>query len=92
MSIRGLARDAQGPLKLEAKAKLGILTSGGDSSGMNAAIRSITRYSLQKGLVPYAIFEGYQGLVDGGEKIRKLGWEDVRGLLSVGGTGIGTGA
>ncbi len=43
------------------KRKIGILTSGGDSSGMNAAIRSITRYSLQRDCQPFAIFEGYNG-------------------------------
>lgn len=59
--------------------KIGILTSGGDSCGMNAAVRSITRVSLQKGCVPFAIYEGYQGLVDGGEKIKELRWDDVRG-------------
>ena len=65
------------------KKKIGILTSGGDSSGMNAAVRAITRIALQKGCVPYAIYEGYQGLVDGGDNIKELGWEDVRGLLAV---------
>ncbi|KAI9208938.1 phosphofructokinase-domain-containing protein [Polychytrium aggregatum] len=57
---------------------------------MNAAVRSITRMALQKGCTPFAIFEGYQGLVDGGEYIKQLGWEDVQGMLSVGGTSIGT--
>ncbi|KAJ3292218.1 6-phosphofructokinase, alpha subunit, partial [Borealophlyctis nickersoniae] len=74
----------------EKKKRIGVLTSGGDSSGMNAAVRSITRYALQKGCIPYAIYEGYQGLVDGGDNIKQLGWEDVRGLLAVGGTSIGT--
>ncbi|KAJ3085503.1 6-phosphofructokinase, alpha subunit [Quaeritorhiza haematococci] len=74
----------------KAKKRIGILTSGGDSSGMNAAVRAITRISLQRGCVPYAIYEGYEGLVAGGDKIKPLGWEDVRGLLSVGGTVIGT--
>ncbi len=63
--------------------RIGILTSGGDSSGMNAAVRSITRYSIYKGCDPYAVYDGYDGLVDGGDKIRRLGWEDVRGFLSV---------
>ncbi|KAI8913669.1 phosphofructokinase domain-containing protein [Gorgonomyces haynaldii] len=57
---------------------------------MNAAVRSITRVALSKGCVPYCIYEGYQGLVDGGDKIRPFGWEDVRGYLSKGGTAIGT--
>ncbi len=70
-------------LLAEPKRKIGILTSGGDSSGMNAAVRAITRYALQRGCQPYAIFEGYNGLVEGGDKIKSLGWEDVRGLLSM---------
>jgi hypothetical protein len=70
-------------LLAEPKRKIGVLTSGGDSSGMNAAVRAITRYALQKGCQPYAIFEGYNGLVEGGDKIKSLGWEDVRGLLSM---------
>ena len=57
---------------------------------MNAAVRSITRFALQKGCIPFAIYEGYQGLVDGGAKIKQFGWEDVRGYLSIGGTLIGT--
>jgi 6-phosphofructokinase 1 len=65
------------------KKRIGILTSGGDSSGMNPAVRSITRYSIHKGMEPYAIMDGYDGLVQGGDKIKRFGWEDVRGLLSV---------
>ena len=63
--------------------KIAFLTSGGDSSGMNASVRAITRYALANNCVPFAIFEGYQGLVDGGDKIRRLGWDDVRGLMAV---------
>jgi len=40
---------------------VGILTSGGDSSGMNAAVRAVVRVALTKGITPYAIYEGYQG-------------------------------
>jgi hypothetical protein len=43
------------------KRNIGFLTSGGDSSGMNAAVRAITRYALYKHCQPYAIFEGYNG-------------------------------
>ncbi|KAL2918906.1 6-phosphofructokinase, alpha subunit [Polyrhizophydium stewartii] len=70
--------------------RIGILTSGGDSSGMNASVRAITRVALQRGCIPFAIYEGYQGLVDGGDKIKQFGWENVRGYLAVGGTTIGT--
>ena len=57
---------------------------------MNASVRSITRVALQKGCIPFAIFKGYQGLVYGGDKIKQLGWDDVRGYLARGGTLIGT--
>ncbi len=45
--------------------KIGILTSGGDAPGMNAAIRSIVRTALNKGLEVVGIKRGYQGLIDG---------------------------
>ncbi len=70
--------------------RIGILTSGGDSPGMNPAVRAVVRMALARGCIPYAIFEGWQGLVDGGDKLRRVGWEDVRGILSLGGTVIGT--
>ena len=49
--------------------KIGILTSGGDAPGMNAALRSAVRMALELGLGIYAINEGYQGMVEGGDKI-----------------------
>ncbi|KAI9315943.1 6-phosphofructokinase [Dichotomocladium elegans] len=70
--------------------KLGVLTSGGDAPGMNASVRAVVRYGLTKGCDVFAIYEGYQGLVDGGKCIRKMDWKSVRGWLSVGGTSIGT--
>ncbi len=70
--------------------RIGILTSGGDAPGMNAAVRAITRTALARGLEVYAIYEGYQGMVDGGERIHKLSWEAVGGILQRGGTIIGT--
>ena len=45
--------------------RIAVLTSGGDSPGMNPAIRSITRAGLHKGLEIFGIRNGYQGLVDG---------------------------
>ena len=70
--------------------KIAFLTSGGDCSGMNASIRSIVRVAIAKGCEPFAVYEGYQGLVDGGEKIVKFKWEDVSGILHIGGTIIGS--
>lgn len=70
--------------------RLGVLTSGGDAPGMNAAVRAIVRTALDKGLETYAIYEGYQGLVDGGDRIRPIHWNDVGGILHQGGTAIGS--
>ncbi|OIR58043.1 MAG: 6-phosphofructokinase [Amphiamblys sp. WSBS2006] len=67
---------------------IGFLTSGGDSPGMNPAIRAIVRTAINKGLRPYAIYDGYAGLIEGGDKIKELGWYDVGNLLSEGGTAI----
>ena len=75
------------PLK---KRRIGVLTSGGDSPGMNGVVRSVVRMAIHKGCEAFAIHEGYQGLVDGGDLIKKMEWEDVRGFLSKGGTLIGT--
>ncbi|MBZ0307502.1 MAG: 6-phosphofructokinase [Anaerolineae bacterium] len=69
---------------------LGVLTSGGDSQGMNAALRAIVRTALDQGIEIYAIYEGYQGMVDGGDNIRKMMWDSVGGILHLGGTVIGS--
>jgi len=70
--------------------KLGVLTSGGDAPGMNAAVRAVVRAGVERGLEVFAIHEGYQGLVEGGERIRAVGWGDVSGILERGGTALGT--
>ena len=70
--------------------RIAILTSGGDAQGMNAAVRSVVRTALDQGAEVYAIYEGYQGLVEGGERIRKMDWDSVGGILQRGGTIIGT--
>lgn len=70
--------------------RLGLLTSGGDAQGMNAAVRAVVRSALSLGAEVYAIFEGYQGMIDGGDGIRAFGWEDVGSILHKGGTVIGT--
>lgn len=67
---------------------IAFLTSGGDSPGMNAAIRAIVRMAICKGCVPFAVKGGYQGLVDGGDNIQEYSWEDVAYILSEGGTFI----
>ena len=69
---------------------IGVLTSGGDAQGMNAALRAVTRAALSRGAIIYGIFEGYRGMVEGGNLIRKLRWEDAAGIIDRGGTVIGT--
>ena len=69
---------------------LGVLTSGGDAPGMNAAVRSVVRTALNHGIDVYAIYEGYQGMVAGGTNIRPMSWESVGGILQQGGTVIGS--
>ena len=70
--------------------RIAVFTSGGDAQGMNAAVRSVVRTGLDRGLEVYAIYEGYQGLVDGGERIKKMDWDSVGGIMNRGGTIIGT--
>ena len=69
---------------------VGILTSGGDAQGMNAAVRSTVRMAKFYGLKVYGIYEGYQGLVDGGDYIKELTWFGVSGKMHMGGTMLGT--
>jgi len=72
------------------KRRLAILTSGGDAPGMNAAVRAVVRTALERGLSVFAVYEGYQGLVEGDIYIREVNWDSVGGILGLGGTIIGT--
>ncbi|RYP45903.1 hypothetical protein DL768_007807 [Monosporascus sp. mg162] len=72
------------------KKKIAIMTSGGDSPGMNAVVRAVVRMSIYMGCEPFCVYEGYEGLVRGGDYIKAASWSDVRGFLSEGGTLIGT--
>ena len=68
--------------------KIGVLTSGGDAPGMNAAIRAIVRAGIQKGFEVYGIYDGYKGLYEG--KIERLFRKSVSEKISRGGTFLGT--
>ena len=70
--------------------RIGVLTSGGDAQGMNAAVRAVVRTALARGAQPYAIYEGWQGACAGGDSIKKMEWSDVSSILAEGGTVIGT--
>ena len=72
------------------QSRIAVLTSGGDSPGMNAALRSAVRSGLERGAQVYGVLEGWQGAVDGGSGIRRLGWDDVAGIQHRGGTALGT--
>lgn len=78
------------PAMPDGKKRIAVMTSGGDAPGMNGAVRAVVRQTIASGCTSFAVYEGYQGLVDGGDMIREMKWEDVRGWLSEGGTLIGT--
>ena len=64
--------------------RIGVLTSGGDSPGMNAAIRAVVRTGIYHDLEVYGIERGYQGLID--DKIELMGPRSVSGIINRGGT------
>ena len=63
---------------------IGILTSGGDAPGMNAAVRAVTRAALSKGMKVLGILRGYNGLING--DIREMNARTVSGIIQRGGT------
>ncbi|MCX6053215.1 MAG: 6-phosphofructokinase [Campylobacterales bacterium] len=67
---------------------IAILCSGGDVSGMNPAIKHFVEYSLKRGLTPYFVYDGYEGLID--NNITKASYKDVSGIINRGGTQIGS--
>ncbi|KAA8588230.1 hypothetical protein FQN60_001424 [Etheostoma spectabile] len=69
---------------------MAVLTSGGDAQGMNAAVRAVTRMGIYVGAQVYLIYEGYQGLVDGGDNIKLAHWHSVTNIIQQGGTVIGS--
>ena len=64
--------------------KIGVLTSGGDAPGMNAAIRAVVRKAIYEGLEVVGISHGYQGLIDGQMEVLDLG--SVGDIIQRGGT------
>ena len=63
---------------------IGILTSGGDAPGMNAAIRAVTRAAIYNGLDVKAIYRGYKGLITG--EIKQFKTQNVSNIIQQGGT------
>lgn len=64
--------------------RIGILTSGGDAPGMNAAIRAVVRKSIYHDIEVYGVYYGFRGLIDG--DIKKLTLGSVGDIIQTGGT------
>ncbi len=71
-------------MELKGLKRIGVLTSGGDAPGMNAAIRSVVRTAALHGVEVMGIYGGYRGLLENNMKLLELG--DVSNILSDGGT------
>lgn len=63
--------------------KIGVLTSGGDAPGMNAAIRAVVRAAIFNGCEAFGIYDGYEGLISG--NVRRLQSHDVSNIIQRGG-------
>ncbi len=63
---------------------IGVLTSGGDAPGMNAAIRAVTRAAIYEGWKVFGIYRGYEGLIN--DDVREFTTESVSGIIYEGGT------
>lgn len=68
--------------------RIGVLTSGGDAPGMNAAIRAVVRMAVDRGWEVYGIRQGYAGLISG--DIVPMGARSVGGIIHRGGTILGS--
>ena len=64
--------------------RIGVLTSGGDAPGMNAAIRAVVRAAIFNGCEAYGIYDGYEGLIEG--NMKRLESHDVSKIIQRGGT------
>src|SRR3712207_1295991 len=70
--------------------RIGMLTSGGDAPGLNAVVRAVVKTAeVEYGWKVVGIEDGFEGLLTP-PRIRNLGTDDVRGILSRGGTILGT--
>ena len=63
---------------------IGVLTSGGDAPGMNAAVRAVTRAAIYNGIKVKAIYRGYRGLITG--EIQEFQTQNVSNIIKQGGT------
>ncbi len=63
---------------------IGVLTSGGDAPGMNAAVRAVTRSAIAEGWKVFGIYRGWEGLIN--DDIKEFSTEDVSNIIQRGGT------
>ncbi len=68
--------------------RIGILTGGGDAPGLNGVIRAVAKRLIRSGVEVWGLRDGFEGLLHG--RVRPLGMDDVSGILSSGGTILGT--
>lgn len=68
--------------------RIGVLTSGGDSPGMNACIRAVVKAGVGKGVKILGIEDGYKGMIE--NRIKELSYKDVNNIIHLGGTILGT--
>uniref|UniRef100_A0A8C0UTV8 Phosphofructokinase, liver type n=1 Tax=Cyanistes caeruleus TaxID=156563 RepID=A0A8C0UTV8_CYACU len=68
----------------------GRSSSAGPAERMNAAVRAVTRMGIYVGAKVFLIYEGYEGLVEGGDNIKQANWLSVSNIIQLGGTVIGS--
>ena len=69
-------------MELQQKKAIAVLTSGGDAPGMNASVRAVVRAGIAYNMDVYAVYEGYQGLIE--NNIVLMDWKSVSGMLHEG--------
>jgi 6-phosphofructokinase 1 len=82
------SEDAEAPVMAKEIRQIGVLTSGGDSPGMNAAIRAVAREAMYNKCKVIGIQRGYKGLLN--EEFKEMKSVDVAGIIQMGGTILGT--
>ncbi len=68
--------------------KIALITSGGDAPGMNACVRAIVKTCLYYKIIPFGIYDGFQGMIE--KRGAVLGYEDIDNIIHRGGTILGT--
>ena len=68
--------------------KMAIVCSGGDVSGMNAALKRFVEYAMRKRIEPWFVYDGYEGLID--DRMERATYASVAGIITRGGTKIGS--